>query len=156
IFEDYRKPLLLTHVEYGGSGLGLFISRMLTELQGGQIGVISEKGVGSTFAFYIKSRKSVEPQLPSPHTDVADFLTIQPAIDPGTIDVLVVEDNQVNQKVLGRLLRNSGFRAHLANHGGEAIQKLQQQEDMIDVSIILMDLEMPVMDGSLAGHCWRL
>ncbi|KAH8742304.1 hypothetical protein F5883DRAFT_671880 [Diaporthe sp. PMI_573] len=177
LFQRFRQTSPRTHVEYGGSGLGLFISRMLTELQGGQIGVVSEKGVGSTFAFYIKSRKSVEPQLPSPHTDGADFLTIQPAINPGTIDVLVVEDNQVNQKVLGRLLRNSGFRAHLANHGGEAIQKLQrsrhwdheaaiaqgfgplspieEQEDMIDVSIILMDLEMPVMDGTTCARTIR-
>lgn len=178
LFQRFRQTSPRTHVEYGGSGLGLFISRMLTELQGGQIGVISEKGVGSTFAFYIKSRKSVEPQLPSPslHKDGSDFLAIQPSIDPGTIDVLVVEDNQVNQKVLGRLLRNSGFRAHLANHGGEAIQKLQrsrhwnheagiaegygplgldEDEDVINVSIILMDLEMPVMDGTTCARTIR-
>ncbi|KAL2278725.1 hypothetical protein FJTKL_14282 [Diaporthe vaccinii] len=178
LFQRFRQTSPRTHVEYGGSGLGLFISRMLTELQGGQIGVISEKGVGSTFAFYIKSRKSAEPQLPSPslHKDGADFLTIQPTIDHGTIDVLVVEDNQVNQKVLGRLLRNSGFRAHLANHGGEAIQKLQrsrhwnheagiaegygpvdlrEDEETINVSIILMDLEMPVMDGTTCARTIR-
>ncbi|KKY32208.1 putative histidine kinase group protein [Diaporthe ampelina] len=178
LFQRFRQASPRTHVEYGGSGLGLFISRMLTELQGGQIGVISEKGVGSTFAFYIKSRKSVEPQLPSPslHKDGADLLTLQPTIDPRTIDVLVVEDNQVNQKVLGRLLRNSGFNAHLANHGGEAIQKLQrsrhwnheaglaegygpvdlsEDEDIIDVSIILMDLEMPVMDGTTCARTIR-
>lgn len=180
LFQRFRQTSPRTHVEYGGSGLGLFISRMLTELQGGQIGVVSEKGVGSTFAFYIKSRKSVEPQLPSPsHKDGPDSLTIQPAIDPGTIDVLVVEDNQVNQKVLGRLLKNSGFRAHLANHGGEAIRKLQrskhwnqeaaiakgygpltpindeEDEDTINVSIILMDLEMPVMDGTTCARTIR-
>lgn len=178
LFQRFRQTSPRTHVEYGGSGLGLFISRMLTELQGGQIGVVSEKGIGSTFAFYIKSRKSVEPQLPSPslQKDEADFLTIQPTLDPGTIDVLVVEDNQVNQKVLGRLLRNSGFRAHLANHGGEAIQKLQrsrhwnheagiaegygsldlgEDEDVINVSIILMDLEMPVMDGTTCARTIR-
>jgi PAS domain S-box-containing protein len=179
LFQRFRQASPRTHVEYGGSGLGLFISRMLTELQGGQIGVISEKGVGSTFAFYIKSRKSVELQLPSPspHKDGAECLAIQPAIDPATIDVLVVEDNQVNQKVLGRLLRNSGFRAHLANHGGEAIQKLQRsrhwnheaamvrgygplspvedEEKTINVSIILMDLEMPVMDGTTCARTIR-
>ncbi|KAL1852359.1 hypothetical protein Daus18300_012254 [Diaporthe australafricana] len=178
LFQRFRQTSPRTHVEYGGSGLGLFISRMLTELQGGQIGVISEKGVGSTFAFYIKSRKAVEPPLPSPSAqrDGADLLSIQPSIDPGTIDVLVVEDNQVNQKVLGRLLRNLGFKAHLANHGGEAIQKLQRSrhwnheagiaegyvpvdpgddEDVINVSIILMDLEMPVMDGTTCARTIR-
>lgn len=170
LFQRFRQTSPRTHVEYGGSGLGLFISRMLTELQGGKIGVLSQKGLGSTFAFYIKSRKCVEPppvtQLAL--TDGADAANVHPVIDPATVDVLVVEDNEVNQKVLGRLLRRYGFRAHLANHGGEAIEKLQRSkhwdheaaaaagieplvkaddEEPIDVSIILMDLEMPIMDG---------
>ncbi|KUI61495.1 Hybrid signal transduction histidine kinase K [Cytospora mali] len=170
LFQRFRQTSPRTHVEYGGSGLGLFISRMLTEMQGGQIGVLSTPGTGSTFAFYVKSRKAVEPQVASPsiHKDGTDMLSIQPAIDPSTVDVLVVEDNEVNQKVLGRLLRRCGFKAHLANHGGEAIDMLQrsihwnhtaaaaegydpvvmaQGEETINVSIILMDLEMPVMDG---------
>lgn len=170
LFQRFRQTSPRTHVEYGGSGLGLFISRMLTELQGGTIGVLSQKGQGSTFAFYIKSRKCVEPSSTTQValTDGADAANVHPVIDPATVDVLVVEDNEVNQKVLGRLLRRYGFRAHLANHGGEAIEKLQrskhwdhqvaaaagieplviaEDEGAIDVSIILMDLEMPIMDG---------
>ncbi|EON98559.1 putative histidine kinase hhk13p protein [Phaeoacremonium minimum UCRPA7] len=69
LFQRFSQASPRTHVQYGGSGLGLFISRILTELQGGQIGVQSEKGVGSTFAFYIKSRKVELPQL-SPTTIV--------------------------------------------------------------------------------------
>lgn len=177
LFQRFRQTSPRTHVEYGGSGLGLFISRMLTELQGGKIGVLSQKGQGSTFAFYIKSRKCAEPP---PATQVAlsggaDVANVHPVVDPATVDVLVVEDNEVNQKVLGRLLGRCGYRAHLANHGGEAIEKLQrskhwdpiaaaaagieplaltEREKMdnhppppIDISIILMDLEMPIMDG---------
>lgn len=170
LFQRFRQTSPRTHVEYGGSGLGLFISRMLTELQGGKIGVLSQKGQGSTFAFYIKSRKCVEPP---PATQVtlsggADVANVHPVVDPATVDVLVVEDNEVNQKVLGRLLGRCGYRAHLANHGGEAIEKLQRSkhwdpiaaeaagieplvlaegEAPIDISIILMDLEMPIMDG---------
>lgn len=170
LFQRFRQTSPRTHVEYGGSGLGLFISRMLTELQGGKIGVLSQKGQGSTFAFYIKSRKCVEPP---PATQVAlsggaDVANVHPLVDPATVDVLVVEDNEVNQKVLGRLLGRCGYRAHLANHGGEAIEKLQRSkhwdpiaaeaagieplvlaegEAPIDISIILMDLEMPIMDG---------
>lgn len=177
LFQRFRQTSPRTHVEYGGSGLGLFISRMLTELQGGQIGVLSQKGKGSTFAFYIKSRKCVEEPTPPPTMPLSppansDLLSpssvsLLPAIDPGTVDVLVVEDNAVNQKVLGRLLRRLGFKAHLANHGGEAIAKLQRsrhwnhdaaaaegfdpvalgEDEPINISIILMDLEMPVMDG---------
>lgn len=61
LFQRFSQASPRTHVQYGGSGLGLFISRELTELQGGEIGVASEAGIGSTFAFYVKCRKSSEP-----------------------------------------------------------------------------------------------
>lgn len=61
LFQRFSQASPRTHVQYGGSGLGLFISRELTELQGGEIGVASEAGIGSTFAFYVKCRKTSEP-----------------------------------------------------------------------------------------------
>ncbi|KAK7535176.1 uncharacterized protein J3D65DRAFT_630348 [Phyllosticta citribraziliensis] len=66
LFHRFSQASPKTYGEYGGSGLGLFISRELTELQGGQIGVASKEGRGSTFAFYIKARRYVSPPSSTP------------------------------------------------------------------------------------------
>lgn len=177
LFQRFHQASPRTHVQYGGSGLGLFISRILTEMQGGQIGVASERGRGSRFNFYIQSRKSLNP--PSEYEHVTPFKIIrrnplpvtnntassQQATMPSPrnapsdpispmFDVLIVEDNIVNQKVLQRQLRNCGNNTFVANHGSEALETLQrssfwigQESNGVDISVILMDLEMPVMDG---------
>jgi len=198
LFQRFSQLSPRTHVQYGGSGLGLFICRILTELQGGQIGVQSSKGDGSTFAFYIKIRKTKapEPNLtdgpmmprakaaklaaaavpPEPGLKLAGsgYNLHSPTSDDGKVmDILIVEDNLVNQKVLQKQLHISGNRTHVANHGGEALRVLRQsrfwdeekaamdesvqktrlatigtdKENKRNISIILMDLEMPVMDG---------
>ncbi|UKZ75397.1 hypothetical protein TrVFT333_003082 [Trichoderma virens FT-333] len=165
LFQRFQQASPRTHVQYGGSGLGLFISRILTEMQGGQIGVSSQKDTGSKFSFYIQSRKCLNP--PSQYEHITPFklerkiqspaTNGQPASAPAAqplFDVLIVEDNIVNQKVLQRQLRNYGNNTFVANHGKEALQTLQKsrfwagkEEEGVDISVILMDLEMPVMDG---------
>jgi len=196
LFQRFSQASPRTHVQYGGSGLGLFICRTLAELQGGQIGVSSTKGEGSTFAFYIKSRRAHNPRREPPPGDASPSPTRSPnftanatrlqysttsstetaqspKIPPTNIelappalatgdsnassplDILIVEDNLVNQKVLQRQLRISGHSTHVANHGGEALDVLRRSvfwnrprlNEDVDISVVLMDLEMPVMDG---------
>lgn len=175
LFQRFQQATPRTHVQYGGSGLGLFISRILTEMQGGQIGVSSRRDIGSKFNFYIKSRKCINPPADYEHispfkigrkancpatTTVPAIMSSSPAptqSDVGSqslFDVLIVEDNIVNQRVLQRQLRNCGNNTFVANHGREALQTLErsrfwlgQETDGVDISVILMDLEMPVMDG---------
>lgn len=225
LFQRFSQASPRTHVTYGGSGLGLFISRELVELQGGQIGVASESGKGSTFAFYVKSRRSSAP-VDNTEIENIEFLsqrkgsakgirpmsqkltnstkfglgpiktlpsTTQRTVSPdssGTsldvLKVLVVEDNLVNQKVLAKQLRKAGCIVYVANHGGEAIEQIQRSTfwhtnaskpsskpsaspsrsstshnlsttslEVIEISIVLLDLEMPVMDGQTCARNLR-
>lgn len=176
LFLRFSQASPRTHVQYGGSGLGLFISRELVELQGGEIGVSSRAGEGSTFAFYVKARRSTAPadtlnQSPStgfprpptkrafssgrvPRPSRPQVLITKKAVPKSSLKILIVEDNLVNQRVLQKQLRNLGCVVYVANHGGECLDQLREtnfwagcEEDGKDLTVILMDLEMPVMDG---------
>jgi len=171
LFNRFAQASPKTHAEYGGSGLGLFISRQITEMLGGEIGVGTSESGGCTFAFYVTTTKIEEPHskpsrnaapplperiqsAPMALDILADLENTSPnqsgpAGPPVKVRTLVVEDNQINQKVLCKQLRNHGFEVEAANHGKEALAVLERVEatKARPFDVMLCDIEMPVMGG---------
>jgi PAS domain S-box-containing protein len=136
IFENFQQASSGTSRLYGGTGLGLAIVKQLVESQGGTIKVKSEIGTGSTFSFILSFQKAkgefeMEPEL----------LELDKKIK--NIRILVVEDITLNQLLMKTLLDDFGFERDIAANGRIAIEKLQNQS----YDIILMDLQMPEMNG---------
>ncbi|WP_022952768.1 response regulator [Leucothrix mucor] len=129
---------------FGGTGLGLVIVRKLTELMNGSVTVASVPGVGSVFGTILPltpaTQADYQATLPKPEKPKA---VATPTL---TADVLLVEDNKINQKVAMRLLEKGGCTLWVANDGKEAVDLAKQQT----FDIILMDCQMPVMDGLTA------
>jgi len=135
IFESFTQAYADTTRRYGGTGLGLTISRALVTQFGGELSVTSKLGQGSTFAFTIPLRKTAEPA-----PVVAD------AFDTGQlrgIRVLLAEDNPINRTVARLHLQQWGVEVDDAEDGRVALQKLQ--ENLYDV--VLMDIQMPHLSG---------
>jgi signal transduction histidine kinase/PAS domain-containing protein len=137
IFQRFSQANIKTHVTYGGSGLGLYISKELAEKQGGEIGVLSEPGQGATFGFYVKVRR-----VTTGHAIPTKLLRGKQDLRPTTqqLHILLVEDNIINQQVLGKQLRRVGCMVHVANHGLEALQILEEKT----FDVVLMDSEVRI------------
>jgi PAS domain S-box-containing protein len=138
IFESYEQEEISTTRQYGGTGLGLSISRQLVEMMGGKLQVISVKGQGSTFYFTL--------ELPVGAQQIEEEKTRLTQIDKEKlrdVRVLVVEDNDMNQFVAKSILEKWNLKVFLVKNGQKAVEFLSLQS----VDIILMDKQMPVMDG---------
>jgi CheY-like chemotaxis protein len=136
IFENFQQASSGTSRIYGGTGLGLAIVKQLVEQQGGVVGVKSEIGKGSTFSFtlsFYKTKATAEIEV---ETIILDN-------EIKNINVLVVEDIVLNQLLMKTLLDDYGFEREIAANGKIAIEKLQSKT----YDIILMDLQMPEMNG---------
>ncbi len=144
VFELFEQADSSTTRKYGGSGLGLSISKQLANMMGGEVGVESQQGKGSTFWFTMRCSK---PNFQSNTEYQYNKETIN-THDLSGFHVLLAEDNLFNQQLASELLHRLGVRVTVANHGQEAIDLLQKSRaDKIVIDCILMDLHMPVMDG---------
>ncbi|KAJ3024153.1 hypothetical protein HKX48_005554 [Thoreauomyces humboldtii] len=136
LFERFSQATIRTHREYGGTGLGLHISKQMIQMMGGTIGMVSELGKGTTFTF---------------RSGDADG---RRRSDRVGMVVLIVEDNRINQRVLKRQLERSAYSTITADNGSEAVQIVQAAKPG-SIHAILMDIEMPVMGGLAATMAIR-
>ena len=140
LFQAFHQADASTTREYGGTGLGLAICRQLAGLMGGKVGVRSVPGAGSTFWLRLPLRWGVAPSVPPLDLERADARW-EGALRGRTI--LVVDDNVLNQRVALELLQAVGARVLLAGDGLMALQLLARHK----ADGVLMDVQMPVMDG---------
>ncbi|TOI57538.1 response regulator [Vibrio parahaemolyticus] len=150
VFERFQQADGSTTRKYGGTGLGLAICAQLVHIMGGDIKLTSELGLGSCFDFTIPL--TVVSGLPT-YTDplnVLDFPRTEANEatnkNPDTPWVLIVEDTEVNQRVVRIMLEQLGLKVSVASHGEEALQLCREHA----FDLIFMDCQMPVMDGFIA------
>lgn len=147
LFEAFNQADNSTTRKYGGTGLGLTISKNLVEAMGGTIGIDSRPGQGSNFYFTVLL--ALQRQAKSTGQERRYPSAIEPRLAAARL--LIVEDNPVNQELMLDILRNNGIHADLATNGVEAIAMVEQTV----YSAVLMDCLMPVMDGYEASRIIR-
>jgi len=149
LFQSFSQVDMSTTRKYGGTGLGLAISKKLVQLMGGTIWAQSEICKGSTFSFTILADEAT-PEQCLEMKKKPNMVDLQQDI-PDHLKLLIAEDNLVNQKVALLMLRKLGIRADVAANGREVLQALERQ----NYDVVLMDVQMPEMDGFEAAKAIR-
>lgn len=137
LFQSFSQADTSTTRRFGGTGLGLAISRSLAELMGGEIGVESEPGAGSTFWFTV--RLGLHDHSREPFTALANEFQ--------GMRVLIVDDNRSSLEILSDHLSSMGFIPETASSGKEALEKLETAPPDAPIKLVLMDWKMPGWDG---------
>jgi signal transduction histidine kinase/ActR/RegA family two-component response regulator len=163
LFQPFTQADCSTTRRYGGTGLGLTISQNLARMLGGEITVSSQPGLGSTFSL----RLPVEPQTtwddrpaaghsPSSASPRPEHAATSHPSDPRPLHgcrILIAEDGPDNQRLFIMLLQRAGATVHLVGNGGDAVRALAECADGFD--LVLMDMQMPGMDGYAAARLLR-
>jgi PAS domain S-box-containing protein len=143
LFTAFEQADSSTTRKYGGTGLGLALSKRIVELMGGEIGLDSTSGVGSTFWFTARLGKSDQTILAEPSSEFNKHAEAILMRDYRGTRLLLVEDDPTNQEVALGLLRSVGLQPDLARDGVEAVAMMEQG----GYELVLMDMQMPRMDG---------
>ncbi len=142
IFESFTQAGSDTTRKYGGTGLGLTIVKKLIELQGGTIGIRSTVGKGTTFFFHLTFANASQDEIKNAS------LNTESAIDLSHLHILIAEDNSINQMIVKKVFSEWGATIEIADNGKICVEKVQNGK----FDIVLMDIQMPEMDGNAAAR----